>query len=358
VSWASINFTGSDIKDIVARSHQDLQNLQGGTAGQYYHLTAAQFTSVGTVTSVSVVSANGFAGTVATATTTPAITVKTSITGLLKGNGTAISAATAGTDYLAPFSSQTANYVYAAPNGTAGLPTFRALVAADIPTSSLFAYGSFQDTAYTTLSSGINNSVTTVPVVSTTGFPTSGQIYIEGEIVSYTGVTSVSFTGCTRAAFGTTAASHSSGAFVAKTQAVAANTAAVMYQNLTDISSGISLVSSSQITVSTAGVYNLQWSGQFINSDTSAADVSVWIRINGTDVTGSNGIISVPSSHGGIDGHVIAAWNYFVSLTAGQYLELWWCTDNQKVTLQCVPPQTSPTRPATASLITSLNRIA
>lgn len=56
----------------------------------------------GTVTSVSVVSANGFAGTVATATTTPAITLTTSITGLLKGNGTAISAATAGTDYVAP----------------------------------------------------------------------------------------------------------------------------------------------------------------------------------------------------------------------------------------------------------------
>lgn len=56
----------------------------------------------GTVTSVSIVSANGFAGSVATSTTTPAITLSTSITGLLKGNGTAISAATAGTDYLAP----------------------------------------------------------------------------------------------------------------------------------------------------------------------------------------------------------------------------------------------------------------
>ena len=53
----------------------------------------------GTVTSVSIVSANGFAGTVATATTTPAITLTTTITGLIKGNGTAISAATANTDY-------------------------------------------------------------------------------------------------------------------------------------------------------------------------------------------------------------------------------------------------------------------
>lgn len=56
----------------------------------------------GTVSSVSVVSANGFAGTVATATTTPAITLSTTITGLLKGNGTAISAASAGTDYIVP----------------------------------------------------------------------------------------------------------------------------------------------------------------------------------------------------------------------------------------------------------------
>jgi hypothetical protein len=56
----------------------------------------------GTVTSVSVVSANGFAGTVATATSTPAITVSTTVTGVLKGNGTAISAAVAGTDFMAP----------------------------------------------------------------------------------------------------------------------------------------------------------------------------------------------------------------------------------------------------------------
>jgi hypothetical protein len=61
----------------------------------------------GTVTSVSVVSANGFAGTVATATSTPAITLSTSITGVLKGNGTAISAATAGTDYVTPTGTET-----------------------------------------------------------------------------------------------------------------------------------------------------------------------------------------------------------------------------------------------------------
>ena len=89
-----------------------------GTTGQVLTATtggaptwAAPATS-GTVTSVSVVTANGFAGTVATATTTPAITLTTSITGVLKGNGTAISAAVVNTDYFAPSApvTKTANF--------------------------------------------------------------------------------------------------------------------------------------------------------------------------------------------------------------------------------------------------------
>lgn len=55
----------------------------------------------GGVSSVSVVTANGLAGTVANPTTTPAITLTTTVTGLIKGNGTAFSAAVVGTDYLA-----------------------------------------------------------------------------------------------------------------------------------------------------------------------------------------------------------------------------------------------------------------
>jgi hypothetical protein len=56
----------------------------------------------GTVTSVAVESANGLNGTVADDTTTPQITLETTVTGVLKGASGAIEAATAGTDYLAP----------------------------------------------------------------------------------------------------------------------------------------------------------------------------------------------------------------------------------------------------------------
>ena len=57
--------------------------------------------NTGTVTSISVASANGFAGT-SSGGATPALTLTTSITGMLKGNGTAISAAVAGTDFVLP----------------------------------------------------------------------------------------------------------------------------------------------------------------------------------------------------------------------------------------------------------------
>jgi hypothetical protein len=72
---------------------------KSGWLGGWANKTGA---GTGSVTTVSVVSANGLAGTVANPTSTPAITLSTSITGVLKGNGTAISAATAGTDYTTP----------------------------------------------------------------------------------------------------------------------------------------------------------------------------------------------------------------------------------------------------------------
>ena len=46
VLWANINFSGSNITAIVNRAHNNLQSLQGGVAGEYYHLTAAQHSAL------------------------------------------------------------------------------------------------------------------------------------------------------------------------------------------------------------------------------------------------------------------------------------------------------------------------
>jgi hypothetical protein len=89
---------------ITAYSGTSMTVLVDGTAGSgtYTAWFVTLTGSVGGVTSASVISANGFAGTVATATTTPAITLTTTVTGVVKGNGTAISAATKDVDYFAP----------------------------------------------------------------------------------------------------------------------------------------------------------------------------------------------------------------------------------------------------------------
>jgi len=47
VPWYIIDFANSNITDIAARSHQNLQSLQGGNAGERYHLTAAQYAAIG-----------------------------------------------------------------------------------------------------------------------------------------------------------------------------------------------------------------------------------------------------------------------------------------------------------------------
>jgi hypothetical protein len=52
-TWANIDFSGSNITDIVNRAHNNLQSLQGGTAGEYYHLTSAQHTTLTALPTIS-----------------------------------------------------------------------------------------------------------------------------------------------------------------------------------------------------------------------------------------------------------------------------------------------------------------
>jgi hypothetical protein len=128
------------------------------------------------------------------------------------------------------------------------------------------------------------------------------------------------------------------------TQTLVANVPTPMLFNVVSYSNEVAIVNNSRITVTHAGMYNLQWSGQFQNTDNAIHDISVWLRKNGagpgSDIPGSRGVISVParkSATAGDEGKVIAGWNYYVSLQAGEFVEIWWDTDSALVTLQEYP---------------------
>jgi trimeric autotransporter adhesin len=142
--------SAGDIYDATGTLRVAGANMPGGSNGDVLTSDANGNLSLqapaggggGTVTSVTVESANGLAGTVNDAETTPQITLSTTVTGLLKGNGTAVSAATAGTDYLAPAGSGaaltgiTATQVGADASGAAAAAQ-AAAIAASVPVSDL-----------------------------------------------------------------------------------------------------------------------------------------------------------------------------------------------------------------------------
>lgn len=140
-------------------------------------------------------------------------------------------------------------------------------------------------------------------------------------------------------------------------QTTTANTATLMTLNTTDFANTVS-INSSKITVNNAGIYNLQFSAQFQNTDTQLHDVYIWLRQNGVDIPGSTGFISIPNRHGGIDGHTIIGWNYFLSMAANDYVEIYWSPTNATVTIQHLPASGTPTKPSTQSVVATMSFVS
>ena len=112
------------------------------------------------------------------------------------------------------------------------------------------------------------------------------------------------------------------------------------------------------IHVQQDGIYNVQFSAQLVNTDTSIHDVNIWIRQNGVDVPTTASTISVSSKHGSVNGAAIVAANFFITMTAGDYIEMWWATDSTQVSVQTLPAQTSPyAAPASPGLVVTLQKV-
>lgn len=129
--------------------------------------------------------------------------------------------------------------------------------------------------------------------------------------------------------------------------------------NTVDVSDGVTLASNSRLTVPVTGAYNFQWSGQFQNVENTIESVIVWLRINNTDVAGSAGQISIPARKTSqIFAKTIIGWNYFLSLTAGDYVEIVWLPSVATITVPAFPASAvTPVHPSTASVIVTVNQV-
>lgn len=141
-------------------------------------------------------------------------------------------------------------------------------------------------------------------------------------------------------------------------QTTTANTATLMTLNTTDFSNTVS-ISSSKITTAIAGYYNLQFSVQLENNDNAPQDVYIWLKQNGTDITGSTGIVGMPARKSvGDPFHAIYGWNYFVKMAANDYIEIYWSTTNANVTIQYYAASGTPTKPSTQSVVATLSFVS
>jgi hypothetical protein len=133
---------------------------------------------------------------------------------------------------------------------------------------------------------------------------------------------------------------------------VAAATAVTFNTDLTG--TGISVVSSTQITFTAAGTYMLAPSIQLSNSAAADHDATIWFRKNGTNIANSATILTVPKLGDG--GTAVFSLSFFDTVTAGQYIEIMWLPENIAVTIEHTA--VGAIAPAIPSVILPVTRIA
>ena len=124
--------------------------------------------------------------------------------------------------------------------------------------------------------------------------------------------------------------------------------------NSTATASGVSIQSGNRITVDHDGLYNIQFSLQLTKSDPGNDDADIWLRYNGVDVPYSNTLVTII----GNNGKGVAAWNFVQTMTASSYCQIVWSSADTNLSIYAVGTQSSPTRPATPSIIVTVDKIS
>lgn len=226
-----------------------------------------------------------------------------------------------------------------------------------------FPNGAFHQDGNTVLTGAMTNTSTTaIQVVSTAGFPSAGNLLIGSELVSYTTKTATTFDGTvTRGVYGSTNVSHAIGVNVTDAMGVvSASTARVIPFTSTDYSNGVALnaVDTSHIVFSVEARYNIQFSIQFFNVDSSDDIVTVWFRQNGVDVPQSAGRSAIAKKTGTGPGLLIVGWNQILDIYVNDYIELCFSSMTGNTVVASFPAQTSPVTPVSPAVILTVTFVS
>jgi CheY-like chemotaxis protein len=99
------------------------------------------------------------------------------------------------------------------------------------------------------------------------------------------------------------------------------------------------------------------------NTQVQDHDVDIWFRKNGStsayDIPNTASVQTVPSTHGGQPGYQVIAANFYISITAGDFIELWWAASSTNVQLNTRPAITTPfTSPAAPSVVVTASFVS
>jgi hypothetical protein len=199
------------------------------------------------------------------------------------------------------------------------------------------------------------------PNITSVGTLTS--LSVTGDITSFANITGDYFLGNGALLTGVgnfSAALGYHGSFFSNvSQTIASTTTAypITLNNTSAGTYGVSVASNSRVTFTYAGTYNIQYSVQFTNTDNAIYNATIWLRKNGTDVPDTNSVYAVPARHGSTNGQLIGAINYIQDVNANDYYELIWQAESTTISLEYIPPGTTPTSPASPSAIVTAMQV-
>jgi len=113
--------------------------------------------------------------------------------------------------------------------------------------------------------------------------------------------------------------------------ATATNVATKVLWNTLDSGLAFTLNPNSTATPDNTAIYKIDYSLQFFNTASQIHEAYVWLQVNGADVPGSASVFSIPNSHGGVDGALVAYSSVTFTVTGGDDVALYWAT-NQAAT--------------------------